>query len=146
MIMNYHGEPKKDPRLKIYINRDAERCLHDLARVWRRRDGTEMRYTDIVQLALFNLAAQSDIDVLPYLSLIGNALKEVDNNFKDLSMLKSQYAEQILADPSLQDLCNALENAQDVLGACEDEMRRQVLAGQLGAYEMCSVDPDLIEE
>lgn len=146
MMMNYHGEPKRDPRLRIYVNREAERCLRDLARVWRRRDGTEMRYTDIVQLALFNLAAQSDIDVLPYLSLIGTGLKEVDSSFKELAMLKSQYADQILADPALQDLCNALENAQDVLGACEDEMRRQVLAGKLGVYEMCSVDPAMFEE
>lgn len=134
MTKNYHS----DPRLKIYINRQAEDCLKELAQVWHRRDGTEMRYTDIVQLALFNLASQSDINVLPYISMIGTALKDVDRTFKDLAMLKSQYAEQILADPTLQELCAALDGAQSLLEACE----REVNIGVLLSGGETTVSPD----
>lgn len=117
-----------DPRKKIYINRDAEKCLKDLERVLPARNGKPMRYTHIVGLALFYLASHMDCDTLPYVSLLATAFRDVDVNLQELEEAKRECADRILSDPDLQGVIRALETAQELCEACQAEVQRQALA------------------
>lgn len=117
-----------DPRIKIHLNRQAEECLKDLARVLPTRDGKPMRYVQIVNLALFNLASQMDVDILPHVSLLATAFRDIDANVQALDEIRLKCAEQIINDPDVQDVLSALESAQMLCEACQAEVQRQALA------------------
>lgn len=117
-----------DKRITLHLNREAEDCLRELARVLTARNGKQMRYVHIVGLALYNLASQMDIDTVPYLCLVSTALRDIDENFRELEVLKEECADKILADEVLQELVRSLETAQDLCEACDAEVQRRALA------------------
>lgn len=136
MKKNYRGEDKD--RMVMHFGQSEQKLLHDLAGVWRKRNGDEMRYKDIVNLALYNLASQSDIDCLPYLHLVEVAFKECTMVLKDLESLRVQYADKILSDPALTELYDRLSMAVDVAECAGGEVRRLALCSGGGA----TVSPD----